>query len=151
MSEPSSVWIKPKPLSPTSFLIVPVATCPPRARHVVRLFAQNVRRSCGGGSVGHRLRVLSRAQGCALAAPSPLHARSLHHSATRAQGAGALRSKTGGGSYATRSPVPPAASLARPPASFRPQPVRPDGLRARSDFEMKPRTRTFLVRTHAVL
>src|SRR5437763_13632753 len=135
MSEPSSVWIKPKPLSPTSFLIVPVATCPPRARHVVRLFAQNVRRSCGGGSVGHRLRVLSRAQGCALAAPSPLHARSLHHSATRAQGAGAPEVEDR--RRLVRNPLARATrSLARPPARLLPvvagptrRPLRTLGLR----------------------
>src|SRR5206468_3311030 len=50
MSEPSSVWMKPKPLSPTSFLIVPFATCPPRAGHVRGVVLRNCSRSTEGGT-----------------------------------------------------------------------------------------------------
>src|SRR5439155_84040 len=50
MSDPSSVWMKPKPRSPTSFLIVPVATCPPRARSVRESFWGTVRGSENTGT-----------------------------------------------------------------------------------------------------
>ncbi|TMF26296.1 MAG: HAMP domain-containing protein [Chloroflexi bacterium] len=50
MSDPSSVWMKPKPRSPTSFLIVPVATCPPRARYVRESFWGTVRGSENTGT-----------------------------------------------------------------------------------------------------